>query len=233
MGKLFKLIFLALIPVFLIAGSKSGSCADISNAGVKKTSNFPLYDLPTNDFPQQQVFGYYPLSNADEYSRNVMSNGFVVNPIDSNNEIRLYVHAAAPKYVPDVSVLILLEASSGKFGTTILYISKNEGLLKKITPLGVPLVQYQLTEQYVGDRAFVKNHLTKYISDLKSLGFKQDANNTDEWKKQVGNCVYYWFYKYQNSHLKSTSNVYIDYHWVIADKDYANLEWLKSSQSLL
>jgi hypothetical protein len=222
MGKLFKLIFLALIPVFLIAGGKSGSCADISNAGVKKTSNFPLYDLLSNAFPQQQIFGYYPLSDADKYSKNLLSNGFTFDTISSNNETRLYHYFGRSKLNTDISVL-MMKTSSGKFDAMIVY-HLNENLLKKIIPDGVPLVQYQLLEHYVGGRTFVKNHLTKYISDIKSLGFKQDKNDATKWEKQVGNCVYRWSYSHQDSHLKSISDGYIHYDWLIIDKNYYNLE---------
>jgi hypothetical protein len=198
----------------------SGSCKDISYEGVKKTSNFPLYDLPTNTFPQEQVFAYYPLSNIDEYENILTDNGFTL--LGLNDTRHSYIHNTGIDIRVD-----MFKHSSGKFDVNIEYKS-NDSLLIAVTPAGVPLTQYQLLEHYVGDRNFVINYIAQYISDLESLGFKLGtfSDGTGElWEKQVGNCAYAWFYEHNDNPSYAPANSgYINYNWVVSEKSFWDLE---------
>jgi hypothetical protein len=196
-------------------GGSSGLCGDISYEGVKKTTNFPLYDLSTNTFPREQVFNYHPIPNISTYDTLLKGNGF------TSYQSNAYVHYSGD--LIDIGVVMIKNSDDGSFTAAINYRS-NLSLLSAITPAEVPLKQYQLLEHYTGERAFVINHIAQYKNSLKGLGFKEiSGDNYGLMEKEVGNCVYRWFYQHVDHYLNA-ANGYINYNWVIVDKTFDNLE---------
>ncbi|MDR2635957.1 MAG: hypothetical protein LBC08_03910, partial [Campylobacteraceae bacterium] len=104
-------------------------------------------------------------------------------------------------------------------------------LLSAITPVGVPLVQYDLGDHYVGERTFVINHIAKYKNALKQLGFSENEIVLDSkikvkiMKKEVSNCVYRWGYQHiDHFNPKNPNDGYINYAWEVIDKTFYNIE---------
>jgi hypothetical protein len=181
---------------------------------VKKAENFPPYDLLTaNGFLKQQNFGYFPIPDVNAYDTILKGNMFEL--CQSSDARKLYFHSSC-NLTPDISVVV----SNGEDGSlAIIMYKSNPNLLNDITPVGVPLVQYQLIEHYVGGRTSVTDHLAKYKSDLKELGFKEiNGDAYGKMEKEVGNCIYSWFYQHTDHYLNS-NNGYINYNWVITDKN--------------
>ncbi|MDR2635956.1 MAG: hypothetical protein LBC08_03905 [Campylobacteraceae bacterium] len=229
----FKALFLSLLlSLFLIgcggggsddagthSGSGGGACGDISYEAVKNTANFPPYDLPANSFPREQLFTYYPLSDINAYAALLKSKGFILSP--SIETVILYAHYSS-YLIPDVAVT-MFKMSDGSYSADIFY-RANPNLASAVIPTGVPLVQYQLVEHHVGERVLVINHLTKYKNDLKKMGFEEiEGGSYGRMEKEVGNCVYSWFYQHTDHYLKPNDG-YINYNWIIVDKAFGNLE---------
>jgi hypothetical protein len=182
---------------------------------VKKAGNFPPYDLYPSSSLKNEVFTYYPISDIDAYKATLQDNGFKL--CQSNDITNVYFYPSC-NLMPYISVATD-NASGGPFEATIMYRS-NPSLLNAITPARVPLVQYQLTEFYVGERAPVINHIAQYKSDIVGLGFKEIDEGFDkgEMEKEVGNCVYQWFYQHYDN-LPSVGKGSIDYNWIVYDKN--------------
>ncbi|MDR1007298.1 MAG: hypothetical protein LBL65_01875 [Campylobacteraceae bacterium] len=189
----------------------SGLCGDISYEGVKKTTNFPLYDLPANTVPISQDFAYYPVLNISAYDTLLQNNG--LTRIQSNDTVKLYIHSLGE----DIGVMTL-KSNDGSFTAIITYHS-NPSLLKAIIPVGVPLKQYQLFGHYTGERNFVINHIAQYKNSLKKLGFKETGDGRGSMEKKVGNCIYGWGYDHHD-HYPNANNGYINYSWIISDKTF-------------
>jgi hypothetical protein len=186
----------------------------MSEEGVK--NNFPPYDLPENSFLRGEVFTYYPIPNIDTYETLLKDNGFILTSTISGKTYNHYSGSSTP----DISIIID-NGNGGSFEATISYkFNLNPSLLKAITPANVPLVQYQLLKHYVGERTFVINHIAKYKSDLVELGFEEIDEGIDkgEMKKEVGNCVYQWYYQHTDHYL-NYNNGYINYNWIVYDKN--------------
>ncbi|MDR1007299.1 MAG: hypothetical protein LBL65_01880 [Campylobacteraceae bacterium] len=197
----------------------SGLCGDISYEGVKKTTNFPLYDLPANTFPRAQVFNYYPIPNISSYDTLLQGNGLTL--YQSNDTVRLYAHYSGDSLL-DIGVIT--RKNNDDSYTVIINYKSNPSLLSTITPAGASLKQYQLTEFYTGERTFVINHIAQYKNSLKGLGFKDIGDSYGAMEKKAGNCVYRWFYQHQDHHYLNANNGYIDYNWVVVDKTFDDLE---------
>ncbi|MDR0407664.1 MAG: hypothetical protein LBH45_01925 [Campylobacteraceae bacterium] len=198
-------------------GGSSALCGDISLEGVKNTANFPLYDLPTNIFSQDQVFTYYPIVNVEAYHNLLLDNGFALDFDSSNDTYKNYMH-----YLGTIGV-VMRNTSSGFSEAAIIYVA-NQNLLNAITPSNTPLVQYQLVDHYIGERNFVNNHIDQYKSALYSSDFTDVDNNAyGGMDKKVGNCVYHWFYQHYDPYLNANDGV-INYNWVVIDKTYFDLD---------
>jgi hypothetical protein len=193
----------------------SGLCGDINYEGVKKTTNFPRYDLPANTFPISQDFEYHPVPNINAYDALIQSKGLIL--YQSNDTVKIYLHSLGE----DIGV-VTFKNSDGSFTAMINYKS-NPSLLSAITPAGVPLKQYQLIEHYTGERTFVINHIAQYKNSLKELGFKETGDGHGSIEKKVGNCIYRWFYQHRDHYLNA-NNGYIDYNWVVVDKTFDDLK---------
>jgi hypothetical protein len=202
----------------------SGTCGDIGYAGVKKTENFPAYNLPTPKvFPKSEHFIYYPISDINAYDTLLKGNRFTLS--QSNDTFKSYNHY----YGGLIDIIVVTsKAKDGFFFATITspgHFKSNQSLLNAVKPANVPLVNYLLIEHYVGERNFVINHFTQYKSDLKKLGFKNITVDGDEiMEREVGNCVYQWFYQHSDHYLNAR-NGYMNYSWVVLDKTfYSNLK---------
>jgi hypothetical protein len=188
---------------------------------VKKTENFPAYNLPTaKGFSKSEHFGYYPISNINAYDTILKGNRLTLT--QSNDTFRAYIHYYGGLKV-DIGVHTE-KTKDGSFYANIFY-SSNPSLLNAVKPANVPLTNYQLIEHYVGERNFVINHFTQYKSDLKKLGFKNTTVDGYEiMEREVGNCVYQWFYQHSDRYLNARDG-HINYNWVVLDKTfYNNLE---------
>ncbi|MDR1007296.1 MAG: hypothetical protein LBL65_01865 [Campylobacteraceae bacterium] len=201
-----------------VGTSNGGLCGDINYEGVKKTTNFPIYDLPANTFPTNHDFTYNHIPNISAYDTLLQGNGLI--RYQSNDTVSLYIYSSGGS-LPDIGVVTHKNSDSSY--TAIINYNSNPSLLSAIKPAGVRLSQYVLTEHYTGERTFVINHIAQYKNSLKELGFKETNGGGDGYmEKNVGNCVYSWLYVHHD-HRLDANNGYMYYSWAISDKTSENI----------